>query len=361
MFLKRALRVPPSTAIDFTGITDTQTLVAVQSHLTCGSWKVTLHRQCSWFWRPWHPTRGTLMMRRNTLTLLVLTIAVLTIGCSAIVSKTTNRLASSLSDAMLNQRDPELIRDGAPSYLILLDALVQESPDDPRLLLAAANLYTTYAGTFVEPASTTGPDRASVLATTGLGYARRALCQVEEDICDGWRAPFDEFERTIAAIPEDEVEILYGTAAAWATWIQIHRDDWAAVGDKARVEAMILRVLEIDPAYADGDAELYLGVLSSLLPASLGGKPEQGRIHFERAIRLSQGRNLLGKVLFAQHYARTVFDRELHDRLCREVLDADPVVPGRTLANVLAQRQAEVMLADSDDYFGPADEVLNGE
>jgi hypothetical protein len=47
-----------------------------------------------------------------------------------------------------------------------------------------------------------------------------------------------------------------------------------------------------------------------------------------------------------------VFDRELYDRLCREVIDADPVAPGLTLANTLAQEKAKTLLADSEDYFG---------
>jgi len=83
----------------------------------------------------------------------------------------------------------------------------------------------------------------------------------------------------------------------------------------------------------------------------MGGKPEIGREHFERAIALSKGKNLLCKVLFAKQYARLVFDRELHDRLLEDVLAADPEARGFTLTNVLAQQQARILLAESDDYF----------
>ena len=60
----------------------------------------------------------------------------------------------------------------------------------------------------------------------------------------------------------------------------------------------------------------------------------------------------MAKVLLAREYARATFDRELHDRLCREVLDAEPKVDGRTLANTLAQHEARALLDDSEDYFG---------
>ncbi|HIF96410.1 MAG TPA: hypothetical protein EYQ54_05175, partial [Myxococcales bacterium] len=95
----------------------------------------------------------------------------------------------------------------------------------------------------------------------------------------------------------------------------------------------------------------YLGVLYTLRPAHMGGLPEIGRTHFERAIELSNGRNLMAKVFFARSYARLIFDRELHDELLIEVVEADPVAPGFTLSNTLAQEQAEELLLDADEYF----------
>ena len=50
-------------------------------------------------------------------------------------------------------------------------------------------------------------------------------------------------------------------------------------------------------------------------------------------------------------YARLLYERDLHDRLLNEVLEADPVVPGYTLTNTLAQRDAEVLLQSADAYF----------
>jgi hypothetical protein len=83
----------------------------------------------------------------------------------------------------------------------------------------------------------------------------------------------------------------------------------------------------------------------------MGGKPEEGRRQFEKAIAISGGDDLMAKVEYARRYARMVFNRELHDRLLREVLAADPVQPGLTLGNVLAQRQARELLESAADYF----------
>jgi len=111
------------------------------------------------------------------------------------------------------------------------------------------------------------------------------------------------------------------------------------------------RVVELEESYDHGEAHVYLGVIATLLPPALGGKPEEGRAHFERAIQISEGRDLTAKVEYARRYARIVYDRPLHDRLLKEVLDADANAPGLTLANVLAKQQARELLASADSYF----------
>ena len=96
---------------------------------------------------------------------------------------------------------------------------------------------------------------------------------------------------------------------------------------------------------------MYLGVFETLVPPALGGKPEVGRGHFERALALSDGANLLAKVMFAEQYGRLVYNRELHDRLLQEVLEAPVEAPGFTLMNSVAKERAEDLLASADDYF----------
>jgi hypothetical protein len=268
-------------------------------------------------------------------------------GCSAVVSSSTGRMADSVAGALANHNDPETVRQAAPAYLVLLDGMIAEDPDNAGLLAAGAELYSTYAGAFVDE-----PERAARLARTGRDYGWRGLCRQHRPACDTWSAPYPEFEAAVRTLEVDDVPAAFACAGAWATWISANRDDWSAVADKARVDALIRRVVELDPSYRDGRPYLYLGVLESLLPAALGGRPEQGRRHFERAIELSGGRDLMAKVLLAGEYARLAFDRELHDRLCREVLEASPEAPGLTLSNALAQERARRLLATSGEYFG---------
>ncbi|GAB3736910.1 hypothetical protein GCM10028794_18080 [Silanimonas algicola] len=273
--------------------------------------------------------------------------ALLAAGCTSIVDKATQRFADNLGSAVLNADDPATVRDGLPAYLLLLDGLIEGDPDNVGTLLAAANLNGAYAGNF------TGPDtaRAQRLASRALAYAKRATCIEEAGLCATLEGNPDVFAEALEGVPDERVGLIYGLAAAWAGHIQANRDDWGAVADLPKVEALLLRVVAIDANHDGGLPLVYLGVLNSLRPAAVGGKPEVGKAYFQQAIDASEGRNLYAKTLMAEFHARLVFDQSLHDRLLTEVLAADPKAPRYTLMNTLAQVRAKALLESGKDYF----------
>ncbi len=277
---------------------------------------------------------------------LVLLFTIPLAGCAGMVSSATGRLASDLSAAILEQNDPETVEAGAPAYLLLIDGLIRDNPKSEDLLLSGAKLYGAYAGVFVKDA-----ERAQRLTSKSRDYAERALCRHRTELCGLGKRPYDDYRAALDGLSKDDVPVLYTFASAWAGWIQAHSGDWNAVADLAKVRAAMERVVALDETYERGSAHLYLGVMTTLLPPALGGKPEEGRSHFERAVVLSQGRDLMAKVEYARRYARLVFDRPLHDRLLNEVLQAPVTAPGLTLSNTLAQRAARELLKSADSFF----------
>ena len=272
---------------------------------------------------------------------LILLLGAYLSGCA---SMATDRLANNLSLAMLNQTDPEIVRSGAPAYLLLLDSLIAQNPDDQGLLFAGARLYGAYASGLV-----TDTERQKRLTDKALDYARRGLCPETPALCASLDQPFEPFSQTLAETDEDDIEGIYLYATSWAGWIQAHASDWRALAELPKAQAMLEWVVKLEPAFEQGRAQLYLGVIGSQIPPALGGRPEVGRQHFEAAIDYSRGQDLMAKVEFARHYARLVFDQTLHDRLLNEVLQADPVAEGFTLSNIMAQQQAAALL--HDEYF----------
>lgn len=264
-------------------------------------------------------------------------------GCT-----TAGDIADDLGTAMAAQRDPQVVRDGGPAYLIMADALVRASPEEARPHLTAARLYGAYADAFVEDS-----ERRLRLTQQALDYAARGLCLRFERLCEAHGMRFEAFRNAVMTEVDNagDSDTLYRFATAWAGWIRARSDDYAALARLPHLEAALEHVLRLTPDIDHGNAHVYLGVLQSQRPESLGGRPESARAHFERAIEISEGRNLMARTLYAEHYARLVFDRELHDRLLEEVLAADVQAGELTLSNTLAQERARELLAGADDYF----------
>ena len=267
-------------------------------------------------------------------------------GCSWMIRSTTNDFADNLSTTILNQSDPAVVKEGVPAYLLLIDAMLEGDSSNEALLRSAASLNGSYAGMFLEDS-----ERQKTLSQKALNYASKAVCVRHKKACNITTMPFEQFAKHINGLTNDDVPTYYVLGTAWAGWIQANPDDWNAIAQLAQVERIMHRVVELDEGYENGSAHMYLGVIATLLPPAMGGRPDVGREHFERAIALSQGKNLMAKVVYARHYARLVFERGLHDKLINEVLEADPEQPGFTLINTIAQQQARQLAASADEYF----------
>ena len=267
-------------------------------------------------------------------------------GCAALVSKAANNFGNNLTAAILSQDDPEIVRAGMPSYMLLMDSFVQGSPDNPATLGAAANLYASYAAVFADD-----PVRSSRLTRRARDYALQAMCLSYATSCDWRELDYDSFVATLDGLGPEHADAVYDYGFATLVYLRAHSSDWNALAELPQAEALVRRYLEIAGNNLKTPAYTYLGIMLTLRPESLGGKPEEARSYFERAIELTGGRDLSVKVEFAKGYAKLLYDRELHDRLVGEVLAASPYADGLTLTNVMAQEEALRLQSEAEYYF----------
>ena len=280
----------------------------------------------------------------NALGLLL--VAVTTTGCAAMISSAATNLADNLSSAILNQDDPELVRAGAPSYLLLLDSFVEGSPNDPSILSASATLYATYGAVFADDEL-----RASRLTTRARRYALTAMCESYSPSCAWNNANYDEFINSLDGLRPRHADYLYTYGFASLAFLRAHSSDMNSLAELPKIEAVLNRYLDISGDEVNSSAYTFMGTLLTLFPPALGGEPEKARVFFEKAIEATGGKDLGAKVEFARGYARLLYERELHDRLLNEVMAADPYQDGYTLTNIMAQEDAAELLAAADDYF----------
>lgn len=267
-------------------------------------------------------------------------------GCSYFIERQTSHAARQLSETILDHEDPATVSAAIPTLLIVMDSYARGDRSSGQAKMTAARLYGAYAGAFVDDS-----ERRKILTTTAFRYAVTGACKLDFDWCGIQRLDSKAFTEFVTTLEPREVETAYAYAVAWLNLIQAHSDDWSLVAELPGPQQLFEFVLGHDEGYDHAGAHLYLGALALMLPPALGGKPELGRQHFDRAIELTDGRNLVIKLEYARRYARMMFDRALHHRLLSEVVAADPAAEGLTLMNVWAQQQARLLLEQEPEYF----------
>ena len=281
---------------------------------------------------------------KNSLLILIFLFAT---GCSLLTSSATNNFGKNLKLVILNHNDPETVLEAIPSYLLLQESLLVKDPDNEALLLSTANLYSAYNSLL----GSQDTKRKQRLSKKAFDLALHAACIHKDDFCKLNEKSFDGFTQIIDRSALDELDTVYGLGVSWANWIQANRSDWNAVAQLAQVKHLMNHVINVKEDYKNGEAFLYLAVMESIVPPALGGKPDVAKYNFEKALQLSNRKNLMVHVLYAKHYARMMFDRDIHDSLLNRVINAQADQQGFTLSNTLAKQQAKRLLKSADDYF----------
>jgi len=195
------------------------------------------------------------------------------------------------------------------------------------------------------------PIRAKRLTDRARSYGYKAICLEFEPACSWQGISYDDYVGTLGGLSHKHADVVYAYGLASLAYIRTHADDFNAIARLPHAEALLTRYLQIGDGERDASVYVFLGVLATIRPPALGGEPEKGRAAFERAIELTDGKDLSAKGEYARGYARLLYERELHDEVLNQVLAAGPIVNGYTLTNVMAQDDAVDLLASADDYF----------
>ena len=291
-----------------------------------------------------------MVMKQKTLTLalgkifLALTVLMYSSGCTSLI---VNPLLDPLTLSLQKQTDLQLLQDGVPSLLLLLDGLIASDPDNERLLMTAAKAYGAYATVLYEEGQV---ERAVTVSSKAKEYGINLLKQLPglQNINNN---TLGEIDQSLGKISPGRVGSLFWGTYGWAIWIQYQEGAPAAMADLPIVEQIMLRVVELDESYYYGGAHIFLGAYYGSRPQMFGGNPEASRQHFERALALNDRLFLLTHVAYAETYARTMFDRELYLELLTEVIEQPLADSDMASSNKMAKVKAEKLIVQIDDFF----------
>jgi hypothetical protein len=233
--------------------------------------------------------------------------------------------------------DPELVRAAAPFSLKLTESLLAETPKHKALLAAATRGFTQYAYAFVQQDADELEER-DVAAATALQERARRL----------YRRARDYGMRGLAVAPDD-VELLYWTAAAWASFIALSKNDPEALADLPTVERMIDRALALDEGYERGAIHTFLISYEMVRQGAKGDPAERARRHFERAVELSAGADAAPYVALAEAVSVPAQRRGEFDALLDRALRVE--ASDNRLATLVMQRRARWLRSCADRLF----------
>ena len=275
---------------------------------------------------------------------IILAIVLMSNGCTSMIIQP---LLDPVELSLQKQTDLELIKDGAPSLLLLLDGLIAKNPHNKKLLMAATKAYGAYAIMLHE---SNDLDRAISISQKAKTYGMTLLSLLPH-LGNIHAKKLVETDQALDRISRGQVGYLFWGAYGWATWIRFQEGAPGAMVDLPIIEHIMLRVVELDESYYYGGAHIFLGAYYSSRPAMYGGKPQLSRDHFERALAISNRKFLLTQVTYAETYARLVFDKKLYENLLTEVLDQPLEDNEMASSNKLAQVMAKKLLDATEEFF----------
>lgn len=266
-------------------------------------------------------------------------------GCTRIINGT---LMQPTVDNLQQQTDLELVCDGTPAFLLMIDSMLVSDPDEESLLLTATQAFTAYSAALDACGR---PERAAVVSEKAKKYGL-ALLSGNSHHSITPVTPLPDFQLVMAEMDKDDAPALFWAGNGWATWIRYQGGSPASMAQLVRVEQMMLRLVELDETYYFGGGHIFLGVYYGSKPPLLGGKPDQSKAHFEKALAIGNREFLPSLVAYAETYAKMTYDQELYQRLLQEVL-AFPSGKRQDIAlvNQVAKRRAAQLLDQVDQFF----------
>jgi len=250
--------------------------------------------------------------------------------------------------ALYEETDLKLAEQAMASDIKLLEGMIKGDPENEHLLILTAQALAGYALGFAEDEE---PERAKVFYLRAKDYGLRVLLQ-DDSFAEADTGSIDDYKLAVKNLDEDYIDAIFWTGFAWAGWINLSIDNPRAMIDLTKVQILMERVLEIDETYFHGATHLFFGSIWGLKPRMLGGDTEKAKEHFEKNLKITEGRFLLTYIYYAKFYAAKVLDEDLYNSFIVKIEETPAdVLPGYQLMNMIAKKKVKYLKAFGEDWF----------
>lgn len=271
-------------------------------------------------------------------------------GCATeqVAARLALPLVQGQYEAIQEEPDVVLAERAIPASLKMMEGLLKDDAENPELLLRLSEGFCGYAFSFLED---TDPTRAAATYVRGRDYAFRAVLAGAGGL-DLKQTNLPDFGAALSALGESQLPALFWLGQCWGGWLALSLDNPQALADISRLQKLIDRLLELGPEYHYGGPHLLAGVFYGGRSRMLGGDHEKARAHFEENLRLTGGRYLATRYMYAKTLAVQSQDRPLFEQQLKAVeAAASDEIPGQRLANEVAKLRSKTLLETADELF----------
>lgn len=273
--------------------------------------------------------------------------------------------------------DLDMLEKAFPGNIKLIEAFLENSPDNYRLLVLLSRFYASYTFIFFEgkweeatlkgyvpnkekpdeKTSDQGNVRLAALKETvnryylkGADYAMRALevnhgqsrDQLKKVASQNWF-----FEK----LTKDDVPALFWYGFNTGAYVNLNRDSIKAISKAHLAEKAMKRVLELDPAYYHGGAHLFLLAYYASRSPMMGGNPEVALSHYKKLKDLTGDSFLLADLYYARFYLYQKQERKKFKEVMTGIVQYSKTRKTYLLYNKVAADRAKVYLEVMDQLF----------
>jgi hypothetical protein len=242
-----------------------------------------------------------------------------------------------------------------------------DNPANVRLLTLLSRMYAGYTFAFVEgeldaatlagheaegdqPAPGAVRDSLNRYYLRGADYALKAL-EGRYPECRAQIAKVTTAEAFFNGLSGADVPALFWYAFNLGAYVNRNLDDMQAIAKAYLAEKAMRRVIELDEAYYNGGAHLFLMVYYASRSPMMGGKPEKAKAHYDRLKALAGVNFLIADAYYARYYLHRVQNRQEYEAVLNRVIKGLQSEDPYPLLNAVAVKRAAIYLTATDRLF----------
>lgn len=273
--------------------------------------------------------------------------------------------------AFLGEEDTGLVGASFPIILKMYEMMMLQNSSHPGLARMTGEFYVMYANAFVESPALYLPDSEYDKKNEAFLRARKLYLKGRSLLLNSLELSYPGFATVLNSEDEanvnemlskcgvQDVESLFwaGSASLAAFALEPLNTEMSALVYGGH--AMLERAGELSPSFNNGSIWDVLTKFYVAAPESLGGGMDKAVVAYEKALRISEGKNPSIYITYATSFCIPRQDGRAFDEAIANALSIDAKAnPENTLMFTISQNYARWLRAHKEDFI-LSDQIMN--